>query len=566
MDDPSKQRRWHSTENKSEGRTRQHGEGQTTHTNSWPLQVVQLPRQHLSFTPQFGRPEKWMRERSDQLRKDVSQLFDAFDGVAEKMNLVDTLQRLGIDHLFEEEIATTLNTIHGAEFDSPSLHDVALRLYNAANLLTHNEEALQEAILFSRHHLELMKSNLKSPLAEQVSRALQIPLSRNLKRVEALSYILEYNVHEQTYNPSILELAKLDFNLLQHIHQRELKTITQWWEDLSNDIGLDYIRDRIVECYFWSYSMYFEEEYTRARMILAKFFMLTSLLDDTYDTHATLEECRNLNVAIQSWDESDISVLPDYLKKFFLKVMSNFVEFENELEPHIRHRNAYNRKVFQLLSGYYLQEAEWFHHNYVPSFKEQIEVSVMSAGIQALSVCILVGMGNIVTEETLEWAIGNNDAVRAGGEVARFMDDMAAFKNGRNKLDVASSVECYIKEYNVTSEVALAKIGSLVEDAWKTINQAHIDRRELLPFVHRVTNLSRSMAILFLDKRDAYTYIPHVADGVGTSGPTSPTYHVPENICTLKFSLGIGEVITMYAFFKPSRTPNTTVTCDQGNK
>ncbi|EAZ26902.1 hypothetical protein OsJ_10830 [Oryza sativa Japonica Group] len=380
----------------------------------------------------------------------------------QKMNLVDTLQRLGIDHLFEEEIATTLNTIHGAEFDSPSLHDVALRfrllrqqglwvssdvfnkfkhrdgsfiiditndpkgllsLYNAANLLTHNEEALQEAILFSRHHLELMKSNLKSPLAEQVSRALQIPLSRNLKRVEALSYILEYNVHEQTYNPSILELAKLDFNLLQHIHQRELKTITQWWEDLSNDIGLDYIRDRIVECYFWSYSMYFEEEYTRARMILAKFFMLTSLLDDTYDTHATLEECRNLNVAIQSWDESDISVLPDYLKKFFLKVMSNFVEFENELEPHIRHRNAYNRKV-----------------------------------------------------------------------------------NGRNKLDVASSVECYIKEYNVTSEVALAKIGSLVEDAWKTINQAHIDRRELLPFVHRVTNLSRSMAILFLDKRDAYTY------------------------------------------------------------
>uniref|UniRef100_A0A0D3FIF8 Terpene synthase n=1 Tax=Oryza barthii TaxID=65489 RepID=A0A0D3FIF8_9ORYZ len=506
MDDPSKQRRWHSTENKSEGRTRQHAPKAAPefHPTVWGDFFINYEPQPLQAC--MLRPEKWMRERSDQLRKDVSQLFDAFDGVAEKMNLVDMLQRLGIDHLFEEEIATTLNTIHGAEFDSPSLHDVALRLYNAANLLTHNEEALQEAISFSRHHLELMKSNLKSPLAEQVSRALQIPLSRNLKRVEALSYILEYNVHEQTYNPSILELAKLDFNLLQHIHQRELKTITQWWEDLSNDIGLDYIRDRIVECYFWSYSMYFEEEYTRARMILAKFFMLTSLLDDTYDTHATLEECRNLNVAIQSWDESDISVLPDYLKKFFLKVMSNFVEFENELEPHIRHRNAYNRKVFQLLSGYYLQEAEWFHHNYIPSFKEQIEVSVMSAGIQALSVCILVGMGNIVTEETLEWAIGNNDAVRAGGEVARFMDDMAAFKNGRNKLDVASSVECYIKEYNVTSEVALAKIGSLVEDAWKTINQAHIDRRELLPFVHRVTNLSRSMAILFLDKRDAYTY------------------------------------------------------------
>uniref|UniRef100_A0A0D9VTZ1 Terpene synthase metal-binding domain-containing protein n=1 Tax=Leersia perrieri TaxID=77586 RepID=A0A0D9VTZ1_9ORYZ len=356
----------------------------------------------------------------------------------------------------------------------------------------------------SRHHLELMKSSLKSPLVQQVSRALQIPLPRTLKRVVALSYILEY-AHEQTYNPSILELAKLDFNLLQHIHQMELKVISQWWEDLSKYIGLDYIRDLIVECYFWSYCIYFEQEYARARMILAKFFMLTSLLDDTYDTHATFEESRMLNVAIQSWDERDVSVLPDYLKKFFIKVMSNFVEFENELEPHIKYRNAYNREGFQLLSGYYLQEAEWFHHNYTPSFKEQISVSTMSAGAQALGVCILVGMGDIVTKEALEWAMGNCDAVRAGGEIARFMDDMAAFKNGRNKLDVSSSVECYIKEYNVTSEVALAKISSLVEDAWKTINQAHINRLAPLPLVHRATNLSRSMALLFLDKREART-------------------------------------------------------------
>jgi hypothetical protein len=29
-----------------------------------------------------------------------------------------------------------------------------------------------------------------------------------------------------------------------------------------------------------------------------------------------------------------------------------------------------------------------------------------------------------------------------------------------------------MKEHNVSSEVALAKIGSFVEDAWKTINQA----------------------------------------------------------------------------------------------
>ncbi|GJN16165.1 hypothetical protein PR202_gb03125 [Eleusine coracana subsp. coracana] len=83
-----------------------------------------------------------------------------------------------------------------------------------------------------------------------------------------------------------------------------------------------------------------------------------------------------------------------------------------------------------------------------------------------------MGMDDVATKEAFEWVIGSTDIIRACGEVSRFMDDMAAFKNGRNKMDVASSVQCYIEDHKVTSEVALAKIGSFVEDAWKTINQA----------------------------------------------------------------------------------------------
>jgi hypothetical protein len=101
-----------------------------------------------------------------------------------------------------------------------------LSLYNAANLLNNTEEVLEEALLFARRHLELIQSGLESPLAEQVGRSLKIPLPRTMNRLEAVSYIPEYSV-EPMYNPAILELAKLDFNLLQHLHQNELKTITQ---------------------------------------------------------------------------------------------------------------------------------------------------------------------------------------------------------------------------------------------------------------------------------------------------------------------------------------------------
>lgn len=44
------------------------------------------------------------------------------------------------------------------------------------------------------------------------------------------------------------------------------------------------------------------------------------------------------------WDESDVSLLPEYLKKFFVKVISNFRKFEDELESHEKYRNVYNIK------------------------------------------------------------------------------------------------------------------------------------------------------------------------------------------------------------------------------
>jgi hypothetical protein len=62
---------------------------------------------------------------------------------------------------------------------------------------------------------------------------------------------------------------------------------------------MSYARDRMVECYFWSNMVYYEQEHRRARVILAKIIALTSLLDDTYDSYATLEDSRKLNEAIQ---------------------------------------------------------------------------------------------------------------------------------------------------------------------------------------------------------------------------------------------------------------------------
>lgn len=45
------------------------------------------------------------------------------------------------------------------------------------------------------------------------------------------------------------------------------------------------------------------------------------------------------------WDESDTSVLPEDIKKFYLKVIKNFTVFEDELEPYEKYGNGYARKA-----------------------------------------------------------------------------------------------------------------------------------------------------------------------------------------------------------------------------
>jgi (-)-germacrene D synthase len=82
----------------------------------------------------------------------------------------------------------------------------------------------------------------------------------------------------------------------------------RWWKD--NDIvgKLPYVRDRVVEGYFWILSVYFEPQYSRARIIMAKMLGLFSIIDDTYDAYGTLEELQLFTDAIQRFDISTLNM------------------------------------------------------------------------------------------------------------------------------------------------------------------------------------------------------------------------------------------------------------------
>ncbi|XP_021320375.1 alpha-humulene synthase isoform X1 [Sorghum bicolor] len=518
----------------------------------------------VTYTPSLSqRSEEWMRERADELKGQVRRMFVTGGkdmSIADMLSLVDTLKRLGIDNHFHEEIDLALSHIHTEDQDnfhgSNDLHVVALRfgllrqhglwvsadvfdkfrdamgsfsmdlatdskgllsLYNAAHMAVPGEAVLDDAVAFARRHLEAAKGKLiRSPMVEQVSRALNTPRPRWPRRLEAMHYITEYE-QEDEHNAIILELARLDFSIVRSVYIEEIKNLSLWWRDLYNDVKLPYARNRIVETHLFSSGVFPEKEHSRARIIFTKTFAFLSLMDDTYDTHATLEECQKLTEAIQRWDESMVPILPEYLRMFYIKLLRNYKEIEEDiLEPWEKNRMADFKKSFKLVSKSYLKEAEWFSQNYTPSFKEHIDFSITSTGLPMLSHVALMGAGQLATKEAFDWALDMPDLVKGMAETGRFFNDISSYYKPRNSLkDVVSSLECYMKEHDMTPNDATVAFETMVEHAWRRINKAYMELDHgILPAAQVVVNMARTVQMFYrhgrdehgIYGRDAYTF------------------------------------------------------------
>ncbi|CAM0908496.1 unnamed protein product [Alopecurus aequalis] len=468
-----------------------------------------------------------MMLRVDKLKKDVSMLFKACKHVIGTLTLVNALQLLGIDHLFKEQIDMELRHAHEREFNSSSLYEVALhfRLLREHGLWVSPDvfdKFKDERGSFSveitnepRGLLGLYNAAFLLIHAEQVKRALNIPLPRTYRRLETMYYLSEYK-HEEGYNPILLELAKLEFTLLQYVHLKELNSISRWWNDAYELMGLSYARDRLVECYTSSYTLFYEKDFEMARLMFTKILALQTVLNDTYDAHATIVESRKLNMAIQRWDYSADSFLPDYLKMFYNLVLTTFKEFEDLLGLDKKNKVAYVKKEFQNLSTYYLQEAEWSHKNFKPSFEDQLNLTSMSIGVPMLCVASAVGMGDTLMKGTLERVVEFPDVIISCAKIERLMNDISAIHLGKNKGDVPTTVECYMNDHKVSSEVALARIDTFMDDEWRTINQARFEDHAQISadFLKRVINYATSTSLFYGRNKEGFTFGTHLQETV----------------------------------------------------
>ncbi|KAK1307973.1 hypothetical protein QJS10_CPA09g00775 [Acorus calamus] len=293
-------------------------------------------------------------QRAKKLKEEVRKLFDTTVDPLARLELIDTLQHLGIAYHFDKEIKQSLSNIsnnkddvlvkkdlhatsllftllrgHGLEasedifqcfkemsgnFIDSLCDDIKgmLSLYEATYLGFEGEKTLDEARAFTAKFLEeyLKQGEIKPIFKEQVVHSLELPRHWRVRRLESYWYI---NIYERQgdVNSDLLELAKLDFNLVQSSHQTDIQKMSRWWMDLGLVEKLSYARDRVMENFFWTVGQLYEPQFSNFREGITRVNCLITTIDDTYDIYGSMDELVLFTDAVNRWELNETQNFPN---------------------------------------------------------------------------------------------------------------------------------------------------------------------------------------------------------------------------------------------------------------
>ncbi|XP_060199548.1 vetispiradiene synthase 3-like [Lycium barbarum] len=504
-----------------------------------------------SFSIDNEVAQKYAQEIEELKEETRSMLLATGRKLAETLNLVDIIERLGIAYHFEKEIDDILEQIHNkySNFEGDDYNDLCtfalqfrllrqhgynispkifsrfqdgngkfneslasdvlglLSLYEASHVRTHGEDILEDTLTFSTTHLGSAAPHLKSPLREQVEHALEQSLHKGIPRVETRFFISSIYEKEESKNDVLLRFAKLDFNLLQMLHKQELAEISRWWKDLDFVTTLPYARDRAVECYFWTVGVYIEPQYSQARVMLAKTIAMISIIDDTFDAYGIVKELDTYTDAIQRWNINQIDRLPDYMQISYKALLDLYEDYEKELSSDGRsHVVYYAKERMKEIVRNYNVEAKWFIEGYMPPVSEYLSNALATSTYYLLTTTSYLGMKS-ATEQDFEWLVENPKILEANVTLCRVIDDIATYEVEKSRGQIATGIECYMRDYGVSTEVAMEKFQEMADTAWKDVNEGILRPTPVsTEILTRILNLARIIDVTYKHNQDGYTH------------------------------------------------------------
>ncbi|XP_078157514.1 monoterpene synthase 8, chloroplastic-like isoform X2 [Carex rostrata] len=487
-----------------------------------------------------------------KLKEEVRKIIYGEKLLKDKLDLIDSLQQLGVACHFKKDIKCVLTEIHESmdqilmstrddhhlisllfrllrmhgfsvsedifkncmdskdDFKAKLSSDIkaTLSLYEASFLAKEGEEKLEMARDMTTKYLtDFLQSskNTDSRLKEHVAHALELPLyGRGTERLHARWFIDQYKLYEHM-RPAFLELAVLDFNLLQNAYKKELKETSRWWTDLQIHEKLPFIRDRLVENYLWSVAFVPELKHANLRKAITKSISLISTIDDVYDVYGSLDELEAFTHAVEQWDITSIEMLPEYMQ-LCLRALINMVHDDSDLvlkERGLRITPCL-KKAWTDLCKAYLVEARWYHSKYQPTLEEYLENAWVSISLNVIftnAYCI----NDEVTANDLEQLLhGYPNIVRVAGIAGRLSDDFGTSTAEMERGDVDKAIQCYMRDNRVTESTARQGINEMIWKCWKLLNSENVGDSALHEHYTNVLQNIIRMAQCFYGNGDGY--------------------------------------------------------------
>ncbi|THU71986.1 hypothetical protein C4D60_Mb04t07340 [Musa balbisiana] len=342
--------------------------------------------------------------------------------------------------------------------------------------------------------------HLEPHLREHVAHALELPLNWRMPRLQTRSFIEACQQRKANTNPVLLELAKLDFNRVQSIHQRELREVSRyfelalleschvhsalvhksanfspnfwlsirWWRNLGLAQRLRFSRDRLMENYFWTVGWAFEPQFARCSEAQTKANCLITTIDDVYDVYGTMDELELFTDAVDRWDVNATGKLPEYMKICFLALFNTtndtaykvMKEKGLDIIPHLTKAFHFLNSATLGFSGQMYARHTWWKQGDTTraTHEEYLENALVSVS------------GDDVSQETLEDFHGCPEIARRSSMILRLCDDLGTSKDELERGDVPKSIQCYMHESGLSEYEARYHIRRLIREKWRAIN------------------------------------------------------------------------------------------------
>ncbi|XP_020964635.1 (-)-germacrene D synthase-like isoform X2 [Arachis ipaensis] len=429
--------------------------------------------------PQSLEINEILKEKVQVHKEKVKMYLSSNDNISQKLNIIDSIQCLGLSYHFEREIDEILAQIHfhftnnSLGTKQSSLYFLALffrllrqngyhvssdifnkfiknnegkfneiitqdvegmwSLYEATQLRVHGENILEEAHNYTYTNLKSITNQLSQSLAEQTNRSLKQPLHKAVPRIGARSYMSFYE-EDPSHSKFLLTFARLDFNLLQKLHQQELGNITKW-------------------------------------------------------------------------DSSCIASLPECMRVVFNAIIELFVEIESLIIDSGKSNLVLQhvKQAFSNMAHGYMVEAKWCDEGYIPTYDEY-KVNGILTSVYPFLVTTFIALGEFATKEMFDWVFNVPIILKAATFICRLTNDLASHKFEQQRKHVASAVECCMEQYDISQEQAYEVINKEISNCWKDVNEAYLNSHDIPKHVlDSIVNLARISEFMYENFEDKYT-------------------------------------------------------------